>query len=736
MKNKLYIILIVSLICILGVSTNDIYATNLSGDELLQVNGNTISKNTTITQINNMFGQPKLTTNSAFGGKAYTYYDDAYTWMLHIETNANGNIKGYGCINGNFISRRYAQGDKDTYTYSYMSGTVLADDNDLVNGVYEYNVTSSEVEEYKERFMQSSQYLYDLQKSSLIVSKILANKHGYYFPQTYINEDIFYMNEELKDNNTDIYTWAKDTGKTKYISLVLSRPDSCYYELPNPIMLGKNTENYTRAENYNYIFYDIKVQDEQNFTLFTTILFIDPDFMDEKEEVSLTDTELSLLEALRAKYKEYNEHGQAITANFDIEPQYEELPLVAGKWTDMALLMVTDYINLARVGAGLQPLKLNSDIADAAQHKATLVVYNNIKGYTSGHNPEQPDGVSDEFYDKAQSYMTENLYTGDIQSSIVGALNDAYGDPVSCGHRYNLLDPSETEWGIGAVGSGLSWGWQSAQKFSGFEDYSNELVAWPSNGIFTMDLAYNGIGNWTARFYKRYTVSSDTEVTIKALNSGKVYEITNQNKNDNGKFLENVSSRQVTFRDDTISYESGDVFEITLHNVKDETNGKNIDYTYRSVFYSLNDISADEVTDIQLNTQNVSLGVGQTSQIEAKVLPESATDKIIRYSSTNTDVVTIRQDGLITAIGQGQAQINILCGNVLKIVNVTVMPYQKGDVNKDGAINSIDASMVIDMYKKNNNITQDELNIADMNNDNSINSVDASIIIDMYKSNE
>ena len=736
MKNKLYIILIVSLICILGIVTNDIYAVNLSGDELLQVNGNTISKNTTITQVNNMFGQPKLTTDSAFGGKAYTYYDDAYTWMLHIETNENGNIKGYGCVNGNFISRRYAQGDKDTNTYSYMSGTVLTDDNELVNGVYEYNVTSSEIEKYKEKFIQSSQYLYDLQKSSLIVSKILANKHGYYFPQTYINEDIFYINEELKDNNTDIYNWALDTGKTQYISLVLYRTDSCYFELPNPITLGKNTENHTRAENYNYAFYDIKVQDEQNFTLKTTILFIDPSFLDEKEEISLTDNELSLLDALKAKYKEYNEHGHAITANFDIEPQYEELPLVAGKWTDMALLMVTDYINLARVGAGLEPLKLNLDIADAAQHKATLVAYNSIHGYQSGHNPEQPDGVNDEFYNKAQSYMTENLYTGDIQTSIVGALNDAYGDPVSCGHRYNLLDPSATEWGVGAVGEGLSWGWQAAQKFSGFEDYSNELVAWPSNGIFTMDLAYNGIGNWTARFYKRYTVSSDTEVTIKSLNSGKIYEITNQNKNDNGKFLENVSSRQVTFRDDTISYESGDVFEITLHNVKDETNGKNIDYTYRSVFYSLNDISADEVTDIQLNTQNVSLGVGQTSQIEAKVLPESATDKIIRYSSTNADVVTIRQDGLITAIGQGQAQINILCGNVLKIVNVTVMPYQKGDINKDGAINSIDASMVIDMYKKNNNITQDELNIADMNNDNSINSVDASIIIDMYKSNE
>ena len=109
---------------------------------------------------------------------------------------------------------------------------------------------------------------------------------------------------------------------------------------------------------------------------------------------------------------------------------------------------------------------------------------------------------------------------------------------------------------------------------------------------------------------------------------------------------------------------------------------------------------------------------------------------MIIYSSTNTDVITIRQDGLITAIGEGQAQINILCGNVLKTINVIVTPYQKGDVNRDGAINSIDASMVIDIYKSNNTITQEELNIADMNNDQSINSVDASMIIDMYKNNE
>ena len=40
------------------------------------------------------------------------------------------------------------------------------------------------------------------------------------------------------------------------------------------------------------------------------------------------------------------------------------------------------------------------------------------------------------------------------------------------------------------------------------------------------------------------------------------------------------------------------------------------------------------------------------------------------------------------------------------------------------------------MYKNNSQITQEKLNIADMNNDRAINSLDASIIIDKYKNNQ
>lgn len=68
-------------------------------------------------------------------------------------------------------------------------------------------------------------------------------------------------------------------------------------------------------------------------------------------------------------------------------------------------------------------------------------------------------------------------------------------------------------------------------------------------------------------------------------------------------------------------------------------------------------------------------------------------------------------------------------------LNISLAKYQKGDVNRDGAINSIDASIIIDKYKS-NKVYKDDLNRADMNGDNSITSVDASIIIDMYKNNE
>ena len=265
---------------------------------------------------------------------------------------------------------------------------------------------------------------------------------------------------------------------------------------------------------------------------------------------------------------------------------------------------------------------------------------------------------------------------GDIQASIVNALNDGYGDPVSCGHRYNLLDPTYTDWGVGAVGSGISYGWQGVHKFANYGNYnSTELVAWPSNGIFPIDMVYNGIGNWTAKFYKNYQVSDKTEVTIKCLNNDKTYKITNANKNNSGKFLKAVSSKMLSFRDDSIAYESGDVFEITLHNVTD-SNGKVTDYTYRSVFMSVFQIEQEPITDIKLNTTNVKLGIGQTKKLTAAFEPSNASVQIMKFTSSNEKVAKVRQDGLITAVGTGSATITITCAGITKKIQVSALPFK------------------------------------------------------------
>ena len=655
----------------------------LASDELLKFRGYTIKKTTTISQINSKFGNPKIEGESAFGGKIYTYYDDSYTWSLHIETNASGQIKAYGCLGEDFVSNRYSYGDKEDYYYWYLSGTVVTKRSDeTVIGVYLYNCTSNEGNNYWKNFANNSKYSYELQKHAIIDSKILAKNNGYEFPQTYASEEIFYLSEQLKESGTDIYHYAEDTGKTQYISLIIARTDSLGYDFPNPLDLGKNTQGYEKASNYKYMLYDIKILDKERNSRYTTVVGVDPSFLDEKETVNLTQKEQELLADVKEVYELAGKHYEQVQnfynsnqSYFEITPQYENTPLTAGKWTDSALELSTDYLNLARVGMGLTPVTLNEEIAECAQYKAALVTYMSSKGMETGHFPTKPEGVSQDYYDKAQSYMNENLFYGDVQNSIIHALNDGYGDPVSCGHRYNLLNPSYTEWGVGAVGSGISFGWQAAQKLSTSGKYNSvELVAWPSNGIFPLDLVYNGIGNWTACFYKNYTVSSDTEVTIKCLNNGKTYEITNENKNNSDKFLQATSARLLTFRDDTIAYEDGDVFEITLHNVKDSS-GNVVDYTYRSVFKNIA-ASGKEVTNIKLDTTKINLALGQTKKLTATIEPSDATDKLMKFTSSNEKVATVRQDGLITAVGKGDCTITITCGNISKTVKVSVLPFK------------------------------------------------------------
>ena len=78
-----------------------------------------------------------------------------------------------------------------------------------------------------------------------------------------------------------------------------------------------------------------------------------------EEEIELTEEEKSRLASAKEQYQQYIEKHGLVGSNILIEDcVYKETPLVAGKYNPLALESTTNYLNIARVGLGLTPLKL------------------------------------------------------------------------------------------------------------------------------------------------------------------------------------------------------------------------------------------------------------------------------------------------------------------------------------------------------------------------------------------
>ena len=80
-----------------------------------------------------------------------------------------------------------------------------------------------------------------------------------------------------------------------------------------------------------------------------------------------------------------------------------------------------------------------------------------------------------------------------------------------------------------------------------------------------------------------------------------------------------------------------------------------------------------EAEQILLNIEATELNVGETIQLEATVLPEETTDKTVIWQSSDEDVATISDEGLLTAIMEGSATITAYCGDVTGICEITVV---------------------------------------------------------------
>ena len=75
--------------------------------------------------------------------------------------------------------------------------------------------------------------------------------------------------------------------------------------------------------------------------------------------------------------------------------------------------------------------------------------------------------------------------------------------------------------------------------------------------------------------------------------------------------------------------------------------------------------------DITIGQDNILLDMfGATVQLEVTLVPGDTTEQL-SFESSNTDVAKVSDDGVITAVGSGEATITVKCGDVEKTCKVT-----------------------------------------------------------------
>lgn len=106
----------------------------------------------------------------------------------------------------------------------------------------------------------------------------------------------------------------------------------------------------------------------------------------------------------------------------------------------------------------------------------------------------------------------------------------------------------------------------------------------------------------------------------------------------------NASALTTNYADNCFTASLSALGPVALINVKEATGGT-------------------EVTSVKLNKATLNLKVGKTGKLSATVRPDSAADKSITWSSSNTDVASVSSSGTVTAKKAGTAVITATATN-------------------------------------------------------------------------
>lgn len=134
------------------------------------------------------------------------------------------------------------------------------------------------------------------------------------------------------------------------------------------------------------------------------------------------------------------------------------------------------------------------------------------------------------------------------------------------------------------------------------------------------------------------------------------------------------------------------------------------------------------VESIALNGDANTLKKGRTIELNAVVLPSSATNNDIQWSSSNDAIATVNAEGIVTAIAAGDVTITATAADGSDVTGtfaMKVIPPTKGDSNDNDQVTITDAVNTAN-YAIGNEVETFCFEAADVNGDNRITLADAS----------
>ena len=144
------------------------------------------------------------------------------------------------------------------------------------------------------------------------------------------------------------------------------------------------------------------------------------------------------------------------------------------------------------------------------------------------------------------------------------------------------------------------------------------------------------------------------------------------------------------------------------------------------------DVTVDiKTTGMKLDKTNYTFNKAETIKINPVITPSKASKKLT-WTSSNTKVAIVSSDGKVTPVGKGTCKITATTTdgtNLSAICNITSnVEYQKGDVNRDGKVNTLDVYYAMKGIV-NGTLTDEEKVILDVNGDSKANTLDINIIM-------